>query len=206
MCLIHAALQVVRDERGRCAAEELQCAHVPLSEGHVTRRAATEDDSPFPAALADAEPDTWGKRIIQRAHAKRRQHDAKLGPLTRFDILTAVDDFSRVGALRLRDADAESYNCAIAALNKELILVDATRQLYRLNHATRGVSACEKSPQLSSNICALRIYVDRLPTTTRDQFMRGLSIFQDRPVTFFASQLSWDRPARPGMIPAPSRP
>ena len=26
------------------------------------------------------------------------------------------------------------------------------------------------------------------------------------PVTFFPSRLSWDRPARPGMIPAPSRP
>ena len=43
----------------------------PRSDGHVTRRAATEDDSPFPAALADTEPDTWGKRVIQRAHAKR---------------------------------------------------------------------------------------------------------------------------------------
>jgi serine/threonine-protein kinase HipA len=76
---------------------------LPLREGHFTRRAPSNDDSPFSFALADTEPDAWGKRIIQRAHAKRRQHDPLLQPLTRFDILTAVDDFSRIGALRLVD-------------------------------------------------------------------------------------------------------
>jgi len=76
---------------------------LPLREGRFTRRSAGED-SPFPLALADTEPDAWGKRVIQRAHVKLRQRDASLGALTRFDLLTAVDDFSRVGALRLRDA------------------------------------------------------------------------------------------------------
>ncbi len=77
---------------------------LPLREGYFTRRASSGEDSPFPLALADTEPDTWGKRIIQRAHAKLRQRDSTLGALTRFDLLTAVDDFSRIGALRLRDA------------------------------------------------------------------------------------------------------
>src|SRR6185437_537253 len=77
---------------------------LPLREGHFTRRATSEDESPFPFALADTEPDAWGKRVIQRAHAKLRQRDSSLGALTRFDLLTAVDDFSRIGALRLRDA------------------------------------------------------------------------------------------------------
>ena len=76
---------------------------LPLREGHFTRRAPSNDGSPFSFALADTEPDAWGKRIIQRAHAKRRQHDPLRQPLTRFDILTAVDDFSRIGALRLVD-------------------------------------------------------------------------------------------------------
>ena len=76
---------------------------LPLREGYFTRRAVGED-SPFPLALADTEPDAWGKRIIQRAHAKLRQREPSLGALTRFDLLTAVDDFSRIGALRLRDA------------------------------------------------------------------------------------------------------
>ncbi len=77
---------------------------LPLREGHVTRRAPTAEDSPFPFALADTEPDAWGKRVVDRAHARRRRHDPKLAPLTRFDYLAAVDDVSRVGALRLRDA------------------------------------------------------------------------------------------------------
>lgn len=76
---------------------------LPLAPGRVTRRAPTEDDSPFPFALADTEPDAWGKRIIDRAHARRRRDDRALEPLTRFDYLAAVDDESRIGALRLRD-------------------------------------------------------------------------------------------------------
>lgn len=79
---------------------------LPLREGHFTRRAVGED-SAFPLALADTEPDAWGKRVIQRAHAKLRQRDHSLGALTRYDLLTAVDDFSRIGALRLRDAKGQ---------------------------------------------------------------------------------------------------
>jgi len=80
---------------------------LPLATGYVTRRAPTEEDSPFPFALADTEPDAWGRRIIDRAHARRRRDDPSLGPLTRFDYLAAVDDESRIGALRLRDARGE---------------------------------------------------------------------------------------------------
>lgn len=77
---------------------------LPLHEGHFTRRAPSGEDSPFPLALADTVPDAWGKRVIQRAHAKLRQRDPSLAALTRFDLLAAVDDFSRIGALRLRDS------------------------------------------------------------------------------------------------------
>jgi serine/threonine-protein kinase HipA len=41
--------------------------------------------------------------VIARAHAKARAKDASLGPLTEADYLACVDDFSRVGALRLQD-------------------------------------------------------------------------------------------------------
>jgi len=110
---------------------------LPLLEGHVTRRAAAEDESPFPCALADTEPDAWGKRIIQRAHAKRRQHDRSLGALTRFDILTAVDDFSRIGALRLRSDDGEYLRSGAAYRTPQLIdlqqIYAATRALEQGN-------------------------------------------------------------------------
>lgn len=74
-----------------------------LTVGHAVRRAPTRDDSVFHHALADTEPDAWGRRVIARAHVKARAQDPKRAALTAFDYLAAVDDFSRVGALRLRD-------------------------------------------------------------------------------------------------------
>jgi len=106
---------------------------LPLREGHVTRRAPSIDDSPFPYALADTEPDAWGKRIIQRAHAKHRQHDSSLKPLTRFDILAAVDDFSRIGALRLRDAEGQFLRSETTFRTPQLI------DLERIYASTRAV-------------------------------------------------------------------
>ena len=60
--------------------------------GYQVRKAATKDDSTFFFALADTEPDTWGRRVIARAHAKERQNNPALGPLTELDYLCAVDD------------------------------------------------------------------------------------------------------------------
>lgn len=71
--------------------------------GYQLRRPSTKNDSCFFLALADTEPDAWGRRVIARAHAKARAKDRSLGPLTEADYLACVDDFSRVGALRLRD-------------------------------------------------------------------------------------------------------
>lgn len=73
--------------------------------GYQTRKAASKEDSLFFLALGDTEPDAWGRRVIARAHAKRRELDASLGALTELDYLCAVDDFSRMGALRLRKAN-----------------------------------------------------------------------------------------------------
>lgn len=76
---------------------------LPLREDFFTRRAQTDSDSPFHFAFADTAPDEWGKRVIRRSHAKRSATDPHLAPLTEFDFLAAVDDFSRIGALRLID-------------------------------------------------------------------------------------------------------
>jgi serine/threonine-protein kinase HipA len=106
---------------------------LPLREGHFTRRAPSGEDSPFPLALADTEPDAWGKRIIQRTHAKLRQRDPSLGALTRFDLLTAVDDFSRIGALRLRDAKGQFLRSDTAFRTPPFI------ELEKIYAATRAV-------------------------------------------------------------------
>jgi len=69
------------------------------------------DGSPFHGAIADTEPDGWGRRVILRDHARRRA-TARCDGVTRsppmlgeLDFLLAVDDESRVGALRFRDED-----------------------------------------------------------------------------------------------------
>lgn len=81
---------------------------LPLVTGPQFHR-KTRDGSVFHPAIADTEPDGWGKRVIQRDHAKRRQEARRLGetvesrPLNGLDLILAVDDVSRIGALRLRD-------------------------------------------------------------------------------------------------------
>ena len=70
---------------------------------HQRRKAPSPQDSVFPHAVADTAPDAWGRRVIARDHAKRRLAE-NLPPLGELDYLLAVDDFSRVGALRLQIA------------------------------------------------------------------------------------------------------
>lgn len=80
-------------------------ADLQLMPGHQTHKAASPVDSVFHGAIADTAPDAWGRRVIARDHAKRRKANPGLPALTELDHLLAVDDFSRVGALRLRGAD-----------------------------------------------------------------------------------------------------
>lgn len=82
--------------------------NLPLVSGAQFHRKVPEG-SVFHGAIADTEPDGWGRRVILRAHAKRRQDtkrtggDAGSAQLNAIDFLLAVDDGNRVGALRFRD-------------------------------------------------------------------------------------------------------
>ncbi len=81
---------------------------LPLQAGPQFHR-QSKDGSLFHAAIADTKPDGWAKRVILRDSIKRRQKLRREGkeeeaqPLNALDYLLAVDDFSRVGALRFRD-------------------------------------------------------------------------------------------------------
>jgi serine/threonine-protein kinase HipA len=81
---------------------------LPLVAGPQFHR-KVPNGSVFHGALADTEPDGWAKRVILRDHAKRRQAARRAGQqpeavqLQALDFLLAVDDASRVGALRLQD-------------------------------------------------------------------------------------------------------
>ena len=65
--------------------------------------------SVFHDPIADTEPDGWGRSVILRDHAKRRQEAKRSGSpplasaLNDLDFLLAADDVSRIGALRFQD-------------------------------------------------------------------------------------------------------
>jgi serine/threonine-protein kinase HipA len=81
---------------------------LPLVAGPQFHR-KVRDGSVFHGAIADTEPDGWARRVILRDHAKRRQAARRAGQkpeavqLQAIDFLLAVDDASRVGALRFQD-------------------------------------------------------------------------------------------------------
>ncbi|MEW5423974.1 type II toxin-antitoxin system HipA family toxin [Amorphus sp. 3PC139-8] len=68
--------------------------------------------SPLPPPIADTTPDTWGRNIIRRDTRERRANRA---PLTELDYLLAVDDHSRMGALRIREPETDAPFLASAA-------------------------------------------------------------------------------------------
>jgi serine/threonine-protein kinase HipA len=82
--------------------------NLPLLRGMQFHK-QTRDGSLFHGAIADTEPDGWARRVILRDHAKRRKEERSEGtvpdesPLTPLDFLLAIDDASRVGALRFKD-------------------------------------------------------------------------------------------------------
>jgi len=83
-----------------------------LVTGPQFHKRADREATVFHGAISDTEPDGWGKRVILRDHAKKRAEGRLTGPesdrpLNRLDFLLAVDDESRVGALRFRDESGE---------------------------------------------------------------------------------------------------
>lgn len=81
---------------------------LPLRPGPVFR-SKKEGNSVFHGAIADTEPDGWARQVILRANRKQRKEkkanciSSDDSPLTSLDFLLAVDDFSRIGALRFQD-------------------------------------------------------------------------------------------------------
>ena len=113
------------------------------------------DGSVFHAALADTEPDGWAKRVILRDHAKRRQEARRAGqelettPLNALDFLLAVDDTSRVGALRFKDEQGVFCRAFEAGRRTAPPLVE----LGRLLAATRAV---ENENETAADLAYLR--------------------------------------------------
>jgi serine/threonine-protein kinase HipA len=120
-------------------------ADLRLALGYQPHKAASPHDSVFHGAIADTAPDAWGRRVIARDHAKRRKDDPQLAALTEIDYLLAVDDFSRVGALRLRDADGR-WQRAVATGRR------STPPLIELGRIFRASRALERGQETTEDL------------------------------------------------------
>lgn len=118
-------------------------ADLQLALGYQPHKAASPHDSVFHGAIADTAPDAWGRRVIARDHAKRRKDNPHLAALTEMDYLLAVDDFSRVGALRLRDADGRWHRTAAAGRRSTPPLIELDRIFQASRALERGRETTE---------------------------------------------------------------
>ena len=115
----------------------------------------SRDGSVFAPAIADTEPDGWARRVIQRDHAKGRQNEKRRGaaPQTRvldsLDYLLAVDDVSRVGALRFREGQSDF----LRAPEEGRRTAPPFLELGQLFHASRAV---ETNAETARDLAYLR--------------------------------------------------
>jgi len=127
---------------------------LPLQAGPQFHRKSKEG-SLFHAAIADTEPDGWAKRVIMRDHVKRRQELRREGkkddaqPLNALDYLLAVDDISRVGALRFRDEDNVFQRTQGEGRRKAPPLIE-------LGHLLSASRALEANRETASDLAYLR--------------------------------------------------
>lgn len=108
---------------------------LPLRYGRAFK-AKREGASVFHGAIADSEPDGWARQVILRAHGKYRKNREPLindAPLTSLDFLLAVDDFSRMGAIRFQDESGVFQQAGGKRKAPPLI------ELNSILHATRAV-------------------------------------------------------------------
>ena len=115
----------------------------------------TAEGSVFPGAIADTEPDGWGRRVILRDHAKRRQaarragREVSVAPLNAVDYLLAVDDFSRVGALRFKDESGVFQRSAEDGRPSAPPLIE-------LGHLLAATRAVEMNRETAADLAYLR--------------------------------------------------
>lgn len=87
-------------------------------------------------SIGDSAPDTWGRRLMQRAERRRAERDGRAPhTLQELDYLLGVSDVSRLGALRFRNAGEETFQSQAAGGVPELVdlgrLLGVTERILR---------------------------------------------------------------------------
>ena len=60
--------------------------------------------------VKDSFPDRWGRLLLDRIERLKAQAEGRpVRMLTNFDYLTGIEDFTRMGGIRYRDEDSDSY-------------------------------------------------------------------------------------------------
>lgn len=126
---------------------------LPLQPGPQFHKKPKEG-SVFHPAIADTEPDGWGRTVIRRDHAQRRaaarQAGENLPPIgSGLDFLLEVDDPSRVGALRFRD-EAGVFRRGIEEGQR------TTPPLIELEHLIAATRAVEMHSETAADLAYLR--------------------------------------------------
>tara|TARA_R110002049_G_scaffold91538_7_gene228028 strand:- start:450 stop:1700 length:1251 start_codon:yes stop_codon:yes gene_type:complete len=86
--------------------------------------------------LADSAPDTWGRRLMQRAERRQAEREGRaVRTLMESDYLLGVADETRLGALRFRRADEEDFlaraDSGVPALVELGRLLESTERILR---------------------------------------------------------------------------
>ncbi|UXN05106.1 type II toxin-antitoxin system HipA family toxin [Bartonella sp. HY406] len=111
---------------------------IALSENRFFFKADDEMSSPLPPPLADASPDSWGRNIIRR---QARALSPNATPLNECDYISAIDDFSRIGALRLKDPKTGKF----IATNSHSHKHDEIPPLLQLDEMRRIIALVEEN-------------------------------------------------------------
>lgn len=70
--------------------------------------------APIFGAIGDSAPDTWGRRLMQRAERRKAERESRtVRTLTETDYLLGVSDVSRLGALRFRRPGEEQFQAPV---------------------------------------------------------------------------------------------
>ncbi|SHJ04521.1 serine/threonine-protein kinase HipA [Tessaracoccus bendigoensis DSM 12906] len=136
----------IHDRRGRTVRSEftydrtyLGSPGVPALDPNTPLDAASQVGAHVPRGLADAGPDGWGRRLILRAHRGHAPSGAEQ--------LLAVDDLTRIGALRLRGAPSGPF----LATSHEI------PNLVTLEELAEAANAVEED---ADDLAAVRVLVD----------------------------------------------
>ena len=93
-------------------------------------------------SIGDSAPDTWGRRLMQRAERRRAEREGRaVRTLMEIDYLLGVSDISRLGALRFRRTGEEQFESPTAAG------VPATIELTRLLQITERILRDEETDE-----------------------------------------------------------